>query len=106
MPPKEVLKALRTAIFYHPEELRDILADEGFSRYFRDLEGEKLKKLPAGFPADFAYPELLRPKSFAVGLTISDEQFLGKELIPFTLEVFREVAKLNRFLNEALDQYL
>ena len=35
-----------------------------------------------------------------------DEKFLGNQVLEGSLEVFREVAKLNRFLNEALDQYL
>ena len=106
MPPKEVLKALRTAIYYHPEEMRAILEEPGFKKYFTDFDGEKLKKAPAGFPADFLHIDLLRTKSYAVGINLPDEKFLGNQVLEVSLEVFREVAKLNRFLNEALDQYL
>lgn len=106
MPPKDVLKALRTAIYDHPEEMRAILEEPGFKKYFIDFDGEKLKKAPAGFPADFPHIDLLRTKSYAVGINLPDEKFLGNQVLEVSLEVFREVAKLNRFLNEALDQYL
>lgn len=106
MPPKDVLKALRTAIYDHPEEMRAILEEPGFKKYFTDFDGEKLKKAPAGFPADFPHIDLLRTKSYAVGINLPDEKFLGNQVLEVSLEVFREVAKLNRFLNEALDQYL
>ena len=106
MPPKDVLKALRTAIYDHPEEMRAILEEPGFKKYFTDFDGEKLKKAPAGFPADFLHIDLLRTKSYAVGINLPDEKFLGNQVLEVSLEVFREVAKLNRFLNEALDQYL
>lgn len=106
MPPKEVLKALRLAVYDHPEEMRAILEDPGFKKYFTDFDGEKLKKAPAGFPADFPHMDLLRTKSYAVGIHLPDGEFLGDRLLEVSVEVFREVAKLNRFLNEALDQYL
>ena len=106
MPPKDVLKALRTAIYDHPEEMRAILEEPGFKKYFTDFDGEKLKKAPAGFPADFPHIDLLRTKSYAVGINLPDEKFLGNQVLEVSLEVFREVAKLNRFLNKALNQYL
>lgn len=106
MPPKEVLKALRTAIFDQPEEFLAIIEAPGFKRLFPSFDGESLKTAPKGFPVDFPHMELLKPKSYAVGIVVPDTTFLGDHLIPATLEVFREVATLNRFLNEALDQYL
>ena len=86
--------------------MRAILEEPGFKKYFTDFDGEKLKKAPAGFPADFPHIDLLRTKSYAVGINLPDEKFLGNQVLEVSLEVFREVAKLNRFLNEALDQYL
>lgn len=106
MPPKEVLKALRTAIFDQPEEFMAIIEAPGFKRLFPSFDGEKLKTAPKGFPAGFPHIDLLKPKSYAVGIIVPDATYLGDRLIPASLEVFREVATLNRFLNEALDQYL
>lgn len=106
MPPAPVLKALRTAIFDQPEAYMDILNDPGFKRYFTDYEGEKLKTAPKGFPPDFPYIELLKPKSYAFGMNLTDAEVLDGEYIDKTVDIFREMHKMNRFLNEALDNYL
>lgn len=106
MPPGEVLKAVRTAIYDHPEGLVEIIADPRFKHFFSEFEGEKLKRNPAGFPADFPHIALLLPKSYAVGVNLTDEQCSGSDFLNFAVDIFREVAKLNRFLNDALEQYL
>ena len=106
MPPAPVLKALRTAIFDQPEAYMDILNDPGFKCYFTDYEGEKLKTAPKGFPPDFPYIELLKPKSYAFGMNLTDAEVLDGEYIDKTVDIFREMHKMNRFLNEALDNYL
>ncbi len=106
MPPADVLKALRFAIYDQPEEYLSILNDPGFKRYFTEFEGEKLKTAPKGFPPDFKYIDLLKPKSYAVGMSLSDDDLVNGKLIETGVNAFRELYKLNRFLNSALEQFL
>ncbi len=106
MPPAPILKALRTAIFDQPEEFKSILDDPGFKHYFKDYDGEKLKTAPKGFPPDFPYIELLRPKSYAFGTNLTDAEVLDEGYVAKAVDLFRELHKMNRFLNEALDNYL
>jgi uncharacterized protein (TIGR02453 family) len=106
MPPADVLKALRTAIYDQPEEFLSILNDEGFKKYFKEFDAEKLKTAPKGFPPDFKYIELLKPKSYAFGLTLTDEEVLSGKLVENGVDAFRELQKMNSFLNNALDSYL
>lgn len=106
MPAPDVLKALRTGIIDHPEELVSITESPGFKKHFSGVEGEKLKKPPKGFPADFKYSELLKYKSLYVWKQLTDEDLCGDGFIQKAEDVFRAVFPLNRFLNDALDQYL
>ena len=106
MPPADVLKALRMAIFEKTEEYLSILHDPGFKQYYSEFEGEKLKTAPKGFPPDFPYIDLLKPKSYAFGTNLSDELLTSGKLIETGINAFRELYKINRFLNDALDQYM
>lgn len=106
MPPADVLKAIRTAVYDQPGEFRSILEDPGFRRYFTGFDGEMLKTVPKGFPPDFPDIALLRPKSYAFGVTLTDSEVLDKGYLNKAVDLFRELYKMNRFLNEALDNYL
>jgi uncharacterized protein (TIGR02453 family) len=106
MPPADILKALRTAIYDHPEEFLSILNDPGFTQYFKEFDAGKLKTAPKGFPPDFEHMGLLKPKSYAFGTTLSREDLLNNLLFEKGMAAFRELHKMNSFLNDALDQYL
>jgi uncharacterized protein (TIGR02453 family) len=106
MPPADILKAIRTAIYDHPEEFLTILNDPGFKQYFKEFDAEKLKTAPKGFPPDFAHMELLKPKSYAFGTTLTREDLLNDLLLEKGMAAFRELYKMNSFLNDALDQFL
>jgi len=106
MPAPDVLKALRTAIYEHPEDYLAIVNDPGFRRYFSEFSSEMLKTAPKGFPADFEYIELLRRKSYSFGTEIDREALLRGDFVEKLVDAFRELYKMNHFLNEALDNYL
>ena len=106
MPPPDVLKALRTAIYEKTDEYCGIIGDTGFKNFFPEIEGEKLKTAPKGFPPDFKHMELIKPKSYAFGTKIPDETLISGKLVETGINAFRELYKINSFLNDALDQYL
>lgn len=106
MPQPDVLKALRTGISDHCEELLSIINNPGFKKCFPRLEGEKLKTPPKGFPVDCQCIELLKHKSYCVSSPLSPMDLCSEDFIEKGIAIFREVYPLNRFLNETLDQYL
>lgn len=102
MPASEPLKAIREHIYENPERFLEIISDKSFKKYFREIYGNKLKSAPKGFPKDFTYIELLKNTSYAFTVKIDDEIVSGDKYIEELLKIFRELYKVNAFLNEAL----
>ena len=105
-PDTNPLRAIRLEIHDNPDEFRKILNDEGFRKYFKEVEGEKLKTAPKGFDKDFKDIDLLRFKSYAFSYPLSDKQILSESFIDDAIRICRELYKVNRFINEGLDKWL
>ncbi len=93
----EILKVLRNYIFENYEKFLEIINDKKFNSYFEELYGEKLKRLPRGFPADFPYPELLKYKNYAIAYKIKDDTDTQQ-----ITKIFKIMKPFNDFLNKAL----
>lgn len=102
MPPANVLKAIREAIDYDHEGLREILAAKEFVRLFGKLEGETVRTTPKGYEKDHPAIDLLRHKSLVVSHYFSDKDLLSADFIEKALGIYREIAPLNAFLNRAI----
>lgn len=103
MPPAPMLKAVRKEIYYHSEDFKKIIEDDKFIKYFGALEGEKLKRPPKDFSADFDDVELLKYKSYVVIHNIDNELFYTDKLLPYSLEVFEAMKPLIHFINRGID---
>lgn len=105
-PSKEILDAVRTKIYNNPEEFLRIIHNPQFKKVFGNIEGRKLKKAPRGFEAGFPYIDLLKFKDYTVSATLPDRILLSSSLKIKVLEIFRTMYEFNRFLNEAIDDFL
>ena len=102
-PLPEALKTIRNEIYENAEEFIGIIRNKEFYDYFGDLwDGNMLKTPPKGFPKDFEYIDLLRYKSYTVWRNIDDKLLLGDRLAEETLQTFRLMIPLNRFINFSL----
>ncbi len=99
--PKELLE-IRNHISIHRARLRKIIEDRQFKKHFGALDGEKLSRIPKGFPADHPAADLLRHKQFLVSVTEPSELALGPELLPRVTQHFRAMTPLVQFLNSPL----
>jgi uncharacterized protein (TIGR02453 family) len=79
-PEPALLAAWRTAVASSPGEVHAALEDPGFVRDFGQVEGERLKRTPAGFPADHPDAELLKLKDVTFHRRLSDEEALSADL--------------------------
>ena len=105
-PQPEPLKAIRYEIVDNAQDFKSIINDPNFSKYYKNIEGEKLKTAPKGFDKEFTDIDLLKYKSYAFTTPIRDEQIIGPDFIDFAISAFKELHKANQFINTALAKYL
>lgn len=105
-PQPPVLKALRKSIYFNYEEFDEIRNEKNFKRLFNNAfyEDEKLKKLPAGFSADFPDPEILKLKHYMVSRDFREEELDKEDFVGFVADLARQAYPLNQFLNFAIDE--
>ena len=104
-PPPALLKKLRQDIYDHIEEFAAILEDSVFKTTFPVLEGEMLKRMPAGYPADSPYDYILKHKDFSVVAVKPDSFFCKKGWIEQAVDCYKLLLPFNRFLNYTVDDY-
>lgn len=100
MPPASWLSSIREKISDNPGSLRKIISDKDFIKYFRELDGDKLKTAPKGYPQDHPAIDLLRFKSYLVLNEVSDKKILTNDFDDYVFDVFRAMKPFNDYLNE------
>lgn len=105
-PPADVLKALRTEIFDHPEAFKKLVYSDSFRKRYPEMYEDRLKTPPKGFPKEFSDIDLLKYKSYAFTSRLSDTDVISDEYLAKLTESFKELAPVNRFLNIAIDKWL
>jgi uncharacterized protein (TIGR02453 family) len=102
MPSSQQTKKIRSAIASHSKEFLSIVCNEEFVRLFTELEGEKLSRIPQGFPKGHLMGEWLKYKSYYAGVEWKEEACLKPVFLEKVVNVYREILPLVRFLNNAL----
>lgn len=102
MPEGHILKAMRQEIYYNAGEFQEITGSPEFKKCFGGLQGDKLKRAPRDFPADFHAIELLKYKSYIAGSPLPDSVFSDDSLIHHLLDIYKALYPFNRFINRAL----
>jgi uncharacterized protein (TIGR02453 family) len=96
------LHAVREHIAANHRRLRSIVESPSFRREVGELEGERLQRVPRGFPKDHAAANYLKFRQFIAGRELPAAFATSPRFYAGLLGVFREVAPLSRFLNEPL----
>jgi uncharacterized protein (TIGR02453 family) len=96
------LLAVREHIAANLRKLRAIVESPGFRKQFGALEGEKLKRVPRGFPTDHPAAEYLKFRQFLAGAEFPASLASSPKFYGTLLTVFRETTPLTRFLNAPL----
>ena len=96
------LQAVRDHIASRPRQLRAIVESPAFRRTIGSLQGEKLMRVPRGFPKDHEAAEYLRFRQFLAGREFPSSLATSPRFYSEVLNVFRQVTPLTRYLNEPL----
>jgi uncharacterized protein (TIGR02453 family) len=100
VPPAQWLNSIREKIDTEPERLISIINHPEFKKFFGQIEGEKLKKVPKGFSPEHKYVELLKFKSYLAMTESSDKKVISDDYFKYSINVFKAMKPLNDFLNE------
>jgi uncharacterized protein (TIGR02453 family) len=103
MPAAEPLKAIRNYIARFPHEFLEIINQPEFKSIFSEMYDHRLKTAPKGFAKDHEFIHLLRYKSFVFSSHVSDQELVNGKFIEKAVEAFRQLQKVNAYLNEALE---
>jgi uncharacterized protein (TIGR02453 family) len=102
MPDSDQLKRIRRAIADNPKEFLSIVGSNLFSKKFGSLEGDKLHRVPLGFPKDHMMAEWLKYKSFYTGVEWDEKECYTVKFVDKVVGVYKDLLPLIRFLNSAL----
>jgi uncharacterized protein (TIGR02453 family) len=102
MPQTSQLHLVREHIARHHRRLRAIVERPSFRKTVGALEGDTLSRVPRGFPKDHPAAEYLRYRQFLAGRGYPASFATNPRFYPTLLALFREIAPLCAFLNEAL----
>ena len=101
-PQTSQLHAVREHIAAHVKRLRAIVESPGFRGVVGALEGERLQRVPRGFPKDHEAADYLKFRQFLAGREFPPACATSPKFYATVLHIFRHVAPLIRFLNEPL----
>jgi uncharacterized protein (TIGR02453 family) len=96
------LQAVREHLAAHVRQLNAIVESPGFKRTVGSLEGERLQRVPRGFPRDHPAAEYLKYRQFLAGCELGPAIAVEPRFYRTIVDVFRQVAPLVRFLNAPL----
>ncbi|HTK81898.1 MAG TPA: DUF2461 domain-containing protein [Bacteroidota bacterium] len=98
-PDPDRLKRIRQSIADEPKQFLTIVSNETFVKRFKKLEGEKLQRVPLGFPKDHMMAEWLKYKSFYTGVEWDVEECYSPRFVSRIVRTYKELSPLVRFLN-------
>jgi uncharacterized protein (TIGR02453 family) len=104
-PSPAMLKKLRHDIYDSMDEFTAILENGKFKKVYGQLEGETLRRLPDGFPADTPHGDILKHKYFVVSSEKPEAFFQSEDWLDRAAEDFRTLYPFNKFLNYTIGEF-
>lgn len=96
------LRNIRNAITEDRSSFLEIVGGKKFRKFFGELYGEKLKRVPHGFGRDHPMEQYLRMKQFYAGASLKTDLCYTRKFIPIIHDHYRLAMPLVRFLNSAI----
>jgi len=97
-PEPDQIALWRQSIDRNPAPFKKIVGTRAFKEYFGQVEGQKLKTVPRGYPKDHPELELLRLKQVTVSRPLTDSVVQGTRLLQDTLKTFKAMRPFLEYL--------
>lgn len=101
-PERDDLKRIRQEFERDASQMRAILADKTFQKYFETVRGEELKTAPSGFDRNHPDIDLIRKKYYVVSRTFTDEEVVAGDFLQEVINTFRAMRPWFDYMSEVL----
>ena len=101
MPPTDMLDKIRKEIAWNYKDFLKITNNKNFKKYFKELEGDKLKKAPRGFDPEHEAIEVLKFKSFIVSGELKNKELSNPRAEELVVKICKANYPLIQFLRQA-----
>jgi uncharacterized protein (TIGR02453 family) len=101
-PEKLELLRIREHLANNHKRFRSIVESPRFKKQLGELQGERLQRVPRGFPADHPAADFLKFKQLYAGRDFSPAETTGPRFYSTLLTTFKDMMPLVAFLNEPL----
>lgn len=102
MPPAGFLKAVRQEIDYNLTEFQELIGAPAFKKFFKEVEGEKLKTNPKGYEKENPALPYLRHKSWMVSHPLPDALLTTDKALEVVLQAMQVAMPFKEFLMRPL----
>lgn len=94
---------IRKEIEVDASELRAIISEENFQKYFKTLQGEELKTAPRGFDKTHPAIDLLRKKQFLLTRRFSNDEVLSANFKDEVIASFKAMRPFFDYMSDVLN---
>jgi len=101
-PNAEDLNRIRKEFEMDDEEIRAIIADPSFKKYFWELKGEELKTAPKGFDKTHPAIDLIRKKQYLISRSFTDKEVTSENFKSEVLATFKAMRPFFDYMSEVL----
>lgn len=101
-PNAEDLNRIRKEFEMDDEEIRAIIADEHFKKYFGELRGEELKTAPKGFDKTHPAIDLIRKKQYLISRSFTDKEVTSENFKTEVLATFKAMRPFFDYMSDVL----
>lgn len=102
-PARPRLEAWRSLVATDPRRVHRLIDAPAFTSEFGQLDGDRLKRVPPGYPADHPDAELLRLKDVVFGRRLTADEVLSPRLPEILANTFAVAVPFMRLLAELRD---
>ena len=93
---------IRKEIEMDASELRTIIAEDSFQKYFKTLEGEELKTAPKGFDKTHPDIDLIRKKQFLLTRSFTNKEVLSANFQTEVIATFKAMRPFFNYMSDVL----
>jgi uncharacterized protein (TIGR02453 family) len=97
-PEKSWLDAFRRRVVDEPGRVRALTEEPAFTAMFGSIGGDRLQRVPSGFPPDHPEAELLKLKDVTFGRRLSDAEAMSAALPDVLADSFATAMPVMRYL--------